>query len=327
MKVTISDIAKIAKCSVSTVSKALSDSSDLNVKTKEEILKYAVELGYNFSRKKANAKGKIAAFVQSTKVDTIRFEYQMLFNFNLVAGRNGYDVEIIQKNTSDHLWEYRHETEGKDYAGVFLLRTSDIERVREDIMKSSLPIVAFDQEFDRENAASVGCDNACGIKLAVQHLVALGHKKIAFYGGSPTALVSIERKKSFILSMRANDIPVYPELIAESNFSQNFAPYIIPDFIENGATAIVCASDLLAKYAVDEIVRNGLSVPNDISVVGFDNVPIAEEVGLTTVNQNIAEIGKSAFYLLQNLINGVPVNRLTFRPRLVVRQSTSKLLP
>ena len=143
MKVTISDIAKIAKCSVSTVSKALSDSSDLNVKTKEEILKYAVELGYNFSRKKANAKGKIAAFVQSTKVDTIRFEYQMLFNFNLVAGRNGYDVEIIQKNTSDHLWEYRHETEGKDYAGVFLLRTSDIERVREDIMKSSLPIVAI----------------------------------------------------------------------------------------------------------------------------------------------------------------------------------------
>lgn len=327
MKVTISDIAKIAKCSVSTVSKALSDSSDLNVKTKEEILQYAVELGYNFSRKKANAKGKIAAFVQSTKVDTIRFEYQMLFNFNLVAGRNGYDVEIIQKNTSDHLWEYRHETEGKDYAGVFLLRTSDIERVREDIMKSSLPIVAFDQEFDRENAASVGCDNAYGIKLAVQHLVALGHKKIAFYGGSPTALVSIERKKSFILSMRANDIPVYPELIAESNFSQNFAPYIIPDFIENGATAIVCASDLLAKYAVDEIVRNGLSVPNDISVVGFDNVPIAEEVGLTTVNQNIAEIGKSAFYLLDNLINGVPVNRLTFRPRLVVRQSTSKLLP
>ena len=327
MKVTISDIAKIAKCSVSTVSKALSDSSDLNVKTKEEILKYAVELGYNFSRKKANAKGKIAAFVQSTKLDTIRFEYQMLFNFNLVAGRNGYDVEIIQKNTSDHLWEYRHETEGKDYAGVFLLRTSDIERVREDIMKSSLPIVAFDQEFDRENAASVGCDNACGIKLAVQHLVALGHKKIAFYGGSPTALVSIERKKSFILSMRANDITVYPELIAESNFSQNFAPYIIPDFIENGATAIVCASDLLAKYAVDEIVRNGLSVPNDISVVGFDNVPIAEEVGLTTVNQNIAEIGKSAFYLLDNLINCVPVNRLTFRPRLVVRQSTSKLLP
>ena len=224
MKVTISDIAKIAKRSASTVSKALSDSSDLNVKTKEEILKYAVELGYNFSRKKTNAKGKIAAFVQSTKLDTIRFEYQMLFNFNLIAGRNGYDVEIIQKNTSDHLWEYRHETEGKDYAGVFLLRTSDIERVREDIMKSSLPIVAFDQEFDRENAASVGCDNACGIKLAVQHLVALGHKKIAFYGGSPTALVSIERKKSFILSMRANDIPVYPELIAESNFSQNFAP-------------------------------------------------------------------------------------------------------
>ena len=100
MKVTISDIAKIAKCSASTVSKALSDSSDLNVKTKEEILKYAVELGYNFSRKKANAKGKIAAFVQSTKMDTIRFEYQMLFNFNLIAGRNGYDVEIIQKNSN-----------------------------------------------------------------------------------------------------------------------------------------------------------------------------------------------------------------------------------
>ncbi len=327
MKVTITDIANAVGCAVSTVSKALTDSTDVNAKTKEAVLKCAVEMGYEIGRKKSNSKGTLAAVIQCSALDKIRFEYNLLFGFKLEASRAGYDVEIVLKSPDDHDWSFASKIENakKAYCGAFLLHVEKTALLVREIDAGSLPVVAFDEHYDTPRAAFVGCDGAYGIALAVRHLCEYGHKRIAFFGGSPGALVSVERKRSFISAMRGAGLDVLPELVAESNFSQNFAPSIIPEFVNAGATAIVCASDLLASYAVEELKRLGLRVPQDISVVGFDNVPLSEEVNppLTTVDQNLVEIGKSAFYLLEKLIDGVSVSKLQFRPKLVVRDSTA----
>ncbi len=326
-KIKIADIAKLSNCSISTVSKALSDSTDINSKTKEEILKCAMDLGYEIGRKKANTKGKIAVVIQGSNYTSISFEYQMLFGFKLAATRENFDIEIINKNPNDHNWDFEKEVLDKDYSGAFILRLGDVEQIFKNIKKFQLPIVFFDNEIDCPNGAYIGCDNKLGIQLAVEHLIENGHQKIAFYGGTPTAYVSRIRKKSFIETLYKNNVRVYPELIAESNFSQNYADKIIPDFVEEKATAIVCASDLLAKYCIDELEKLGINVPNDISVIGFDNVPISEEITpqLTTIDQNIKEIGRQAFILLNNLINGVNISRVLFKPKLIIRKSVKKI--
>lgn len=327
MKVTITDIANAVGCAVSTVSKALTDSTDVNVKTKEAVLKCAVEMGYAIGRKKARSKGTFAAVIQCSALDKIRFEYNLLFGFKLEASRAGYDVEVVIKSPDDHNWSFAKHIENskKSYCGAFLLHVEKTDRLVKEVNASSLPVVAFDENYDAPMSAFVGCDGAYGIALAVKHLCEYNHKRIAFFGGSPGALVSVERKRSFITAMRDEGREVLPELIAESNFSQNFAPSIIPDFVACGATAIVCASDLLASYAVAELERLGLRIPRDISVVGFDNVPLSEEIDppLTTVDQNLVEIGKSAFFLFERLLEGVSISKMQFKPKLIVRGSTA----
>lgn len=324
-KITIADIAGLTGCSISTVSKALSDSDDINTVTKQAILKAAVESGYSIGRKKAGSKGTIAAVLQCGMLEKANFEYHMLFAFQLAATRGEYDVAVVHVDPAEPRWDFKAQVIDKNYKGAFLLRIGSAYNIAAEIEAGKLPVAAFDQVFETPYAAYIGCDNTAGIGLSVRHLAALGHTRIAYYGGTPTALVSMERKKSFIASMRAAGLDPVPELIAESNFSQNFAPDILPGFLENGVTAVVCASDILAGYTIEEAGRYGLRVPDDLSVVGYDNVPLSRELHppLTTVDQNIAEIGKNAFFVLENLMQGVPVSRLLFRPRLVERASTA----
>lgn len=323
MKVTIQEIATAVGCSVSTVSKAISGSSDISVKMREKILECAFQLGYNTNKNKDKKKGRLAAIAQCSDFNAIRFEYNMLFGFDMLASRAGYEVDVIRVSPRDRQWDFKKSVEGKDYDGVFLLRLSNVENLYGKLSEYKKPIVAFDTRLDMPNTAFVGSENSFGIALAVEHLAALGHRRIAFLGGTPGALVSVERKKSFISSMRAFGLEILPELIAESSFSQNFAPAIVPEFLQANATAIICASDLLASYVIDELQKYGVRVPEDISVVGYDNVPLAEDCNLTTVDQNITQIGKSAFLVMEQLLKGVDVSSMILRPRLVVRGSTA----
>lgn len=325
MKVTIQEIAKAVGCSISTVSKAISGSSDISVKMREKILECAFQLGYNTSKIKEKKKGRLAAVAQCSEFDAIRFEYNMLFGFNMLATRAGYDVDVIRVSTYDKQWDLRKSVNENNYDGVFLLRLSNVDDLNRKISDYTKPIVAFDSKFNLPNTAYVGSENGFGIALAAEHLAALGHKRIAFFGGTPGALVSIERKKSFISSMRFLGLEALPELIAESSFSENFAPSLVPEFLENNATAVICASDLLASYVIGELRKYGIRVPQDISVVGYDNVPLAEDLNLTTIDQNITQIGKSAFLVMEQLLNGIDVDSMLLRPKLVVRGSTSAL--
>ncbi|MBR5359897.1 MAG: substrate-binding domain-containing protein, partial [Lachnospiraceae bacterium] len=99
-----------------------------------------------------------------------------------------------------------------------------------------------------------------------------------------------------------------------------------PAFLENGATAIMCGNDLIASGVVEECKARGLRVPEDISVIGFDDIPIASAMtpALTTVNQNRLELGKGGYAMLSSLISGIAISKALLRPKLVVRKSTSK---
>lgn len=328
MSVKIKDISDKTGFAISTVSKALSNSTDISESSRTAILKCAVEMGYILGRKKKKTKGTIAAVVEGiVHTDMNRFEYQMLFGFQRAAAMSDYDVEIIAKPRNDYMWSYHDNVFNKDFSGAFLLRLGYGTQNIKDIEETTMPILLFDHVIDKKNSAYIGCDNSVGIREIVKHLVELGHTKIAFYGGTPMAQVSQERKESFILTLRSLGVKVYPEMIFESDFSQNYSDKIVPKIVDFGATAIVCASDWLAKFVIDELKNLHLKVPQDISVTGFDNVSIAEELTpmLTTVSQNCVDMGKSGFYVLQELIQGNCISKLLFRPSIVIRDSTSSV--
>lgn len=321
--ITITDIAREMNFSISTVSKAFSNSTDISETARTKILKCAIDMGYSFDKKVRKSIGKIAALVSGLDhTDSNTFEYQMLFGFRLAASDGGYDTEIIQE-PEDGNWNFVEEVIKKDYSAAFMLRM-DYFRLDEQIKQNKFPVVMFDHSIESSHAAYIGCDNEAGIAAAVNHLASLGHKKIAYYGGTPMILVSEARKKGFIDSMRENGLQVFPELIFETHFAKDYSYAVIPKVIAYEATAIICASDMLACYAMKRLEKMNISVPNDISIVGFDNVPLGEEMSpkLTTISQNSFEIGKGAYYVMENMLRGITISKLQYRPTLVVREST-----
>jgi len=175
-------------------------------------------------------------------------------------------------------------------------------------------------------AAFVSCDDAVAAQLAVGHLHDLGHRRIGLALGPGRFTQIVRRRAGFVAAMRQRGAAVAPELIAESVFSIEGGYAAGEALLDAGATAVVCASDLMALGVVRAVRARGLDVPRDISVVGYDDsllIPFVDPP-LSTVRQPVTDMGLAAVRMLVDEIRDVAVPRteLLFRPELVVRAST-----
>ena len=169
----------------------------------------------------------------------------------------------------------------------------------------------------------MGTDSREGIAQAIALLASKGHKRIAFLNGTKNSMVSNERDLAFRIGMREGDLNVDEDLVAYGYYVPECAKAYVKDFIDKGATAVLCASDLIASGVVNELRRLGKQVPKDVAVIGFDDLPIAEEMspGLTTIRQDRKDLGKSAALMLDGLIRNVPMSKLLLRSKLIIRES------
>ena len=117
-------------------------------------------------------------------------------------------------------------------------------------------------------------------------------------------MVSEERLQAFLQSMTENGLTPDEKLMEYGYYVPDCAKYHVPGFLEHGATAIICASDLIASGVITELIKRGLRVPEDISVIGYDDLPIAKQLNppLTTIRQDRVDLGRSAFLLLDGLV-------------------------
>jgi DNA-binding LacI/PurR family transcriptional regulator len=181
--------------------------------------------------------------------------------------------------------------------------------------------------LDGVNAAFVSCDDAVAAQLAVGHLHDLGHQRIGLALGPRRYTPVIRRRAGFVAAMRRHTGRIPPaELIAESVFSVEGGYAAGTSLLDAGATAVVCASDLMALGVMRAARARGLDIPSDLSVVGYDDSPLIAFVDppLSTVRQPIVEIGVAAVRALVDEIrdDAVPRGELLFQPELVVRAST-----
>ena len=242
-------------------------------------------MGYNISPERMMCKKNVAVLVFG-----IHYGTSNQFGYEIIAG--------IQTAAID-----------KNYEGIFFLgfrpHIDFIERNR----GHNIPMVVLDNYIENPLVARVGCDNADGITQAVKYLYAKGHRKIGFLGGEADSIVTIERKKAYADNLTALGIPVSESIIKYGHFSGKGIKRMVLDIAKENLTAIVCISDVLASNAIKELTKAGYRVPQDISITGYDNLPISEccVPPLTTIYQNRLHIGKAAFFTLQQIKSGIQI--------------------
>jgi LacI family transcriptional regulator len=326
---TIKDIARKLGISVSSVSKGLSGASDVSEETRQQILNAALELGYVSRKSKSDSNSrKVCIFVENMGYERIeQFGYEIIVGFRLAATEKLWDVDIVPIAMDRHFdYDYEDYMTRNHYSAGFLLGFSLHNDFLKQLAKTNIPTVLLDNIVYNKNVACVGIDNQQGVVCAVEHLVSLGHTNIAMMNGELHSRVSQERLQGFKLGMAKTGHSVRKELIAHGDYTSSCAAQYVEGFVKNGATAIVCASDLIAHGVLSELNRLDLPCPKQISVTGFDDLPIARYTTppLTTVRQDRLMIGKSVCMAMSQIMDGNPISRLLLMPELVVRESTGR---
>lgn len=334
--VTIKDVAKKAGVSVSTVSRALNNYSDINLETKEQILKIAEELGYkpniiarSLSSNKSFRLGMLVEdYEMSGMLNPLVFE--MLMSFKNTATRLGYET-VLLSTTSD---VQKNEKLSKLFIdkqldGMFIMGLKMTDEYYRELSQIDKPCVLFDINLNNTNVGCVGVDNTRGAFLAVEHLIKLGHKKIGFINGHKDAYVSYERLDGYFLAHNRYALNVDNTLIEYADFTDKGAEDAVERLLSKhkDLTAIFCASDIMAIGALNKLNDLGYSVPDDVSLVGFDGIYLSQCVSpkLTTIRQDTTKIGEAAANLLVNLINEQHIGRVVIEPEIVIRESTKQV--
>ena len=322
---TLDDIARELGISKSTASKALSGAKDVSKAMRQAVLEKAVEMGYSRSARSSQMP-KIAIFV--TNMEYVRpddFGFDLIVGFRKVAEPSGYQVEIIpidqQMQLDIHYDTYMVQ---HNYTAGFFMGLSLLDPWIKDFETCKTPAVLYDNHISvNPKVTHVGVDNAEGMAIAVQFLKELGHTKIGYLSSALQAYVYRQRHAAFFQAMRAEGLEADESLSGNADFINECLSLHLPRILDAGCTAIMCSHDLLANSVMVHCKELGLRVPEDISIIGFDDIPLCRYTfpPLSTIRQDRANIGKSAFFALLNQFNDVHVSSLLLHPELVQRDS------
>ena len=326
--VTIKDIANRLGIAPSTVSKGLNDANDISPELKKLVLDTAIEMGYVTKRMKKETRKRLCIFIENMQYEMSGdFGFDIILGFKQAALRDNWDVTVVPMTPFLQLRDpYDRYMVKNNFHGGFLIGFALKDPWMEQLEKTTIPTVLFDNYIKKNsNVAYVGTDSFEGIDLAIDHLTALGHTKIALLNGSPDSMVTVNRYDAYVSSMQSHRLEVDENLVAYGHYVEDSAKYHLPTLIENGATAILCGNDLLAVGVIKECERLNIKVPEELSVIGFDNLPVAGEISpaLTTINQDRIDLGRNSYAALYWLIAKVPISRSLLRPQLIIRDTTA----
>lgn len=325
---TIKDIADKLGISIGTVSKGLNGASDISDALRQTVLDTAVEMGYTTKKMKKEEHKKLCIFIENMEYETSnQFGYEIILGFKQAAYRDKWDVVVLPIDPAFQM-EEKYDTFmlKNGYSGAFLVGFTLQDNWMEQLNATAIPTVLFDNYIKKNpNVAYVGTDSFEGIDSAIDRLVMLGHERIAFFNGSPNSMVSDQRLQAYRDSLTFHHLEYNEKLTAYSYYIAENAKHHVPTFLAEGATAILCSNDYLASGVMAECKMRGLRVPEDVSVIGFDDLPISAHLDppLTTIRQDRIELGKCGYFALNCLINHVSISRTMLRAQYIERASTA----
>lgn len=321
--ITIKDIAREAGVSVTTVSRALNDYFDVSASTKAHILKVAKDLGYvpnkmaqNLVKQQNNTLAIILSGLEK-EGGKDNIVYSLLSGMYAFAETVNYEVALFttssahQKEKSYVQFCREHNIGGAVVNGI---RTDD--SFFKELLHSDLPCVLIDVPMEGKNTSTISVDNVEASTGAVEHLIQNNHKRIGMVNGRKEAAVSLEREKGYRHALNKSRILVDDRYIVYADYQEDIAYEKTKELLQAcpEITALFCASDMMAIGAMRAIRDMGRSVPEDISIVGFDNIPLSAHTSpaLTTINQDFYMMGHEASRQLLKMIKNEPVKRNVF---------------
>lgn len=327
---TIKDIADRLGISVSTVSKGLNGASDISESLRQTVLDTAVELGYTTKQMRGKAHRKLCIFVENMEYETPeQFGYDIILGFRQFAFREDYEVTVKPVTPVFQATEkYDTYMLKNGYVGAFHLGLALQDNWMAQFQSTGIPTVLLDNNIKKNPAVSyIGTDSFEGIDDAIEHLVGLGHRRIGLINGSRHSFICDQRRQAYIDSMTAHNLPFSEGTMPYGYFVPEAAKPHVGNLLSMGITAILCGNDLIASGVISECSALGYRVPEDVSVIGFDDIPMSDKLTppLTTIRQDRIELGKCGFYALNSQINNVSISRTLLRPRLIVRGSTGSV--
>ena len=324
--VTIQDVAKKAKVSVSTVSRVLNGKTDVASETQTRILSVIEGMGYT-----TNLAARSMRSHKKNLVGLIMPDIAYPFAIEVMKGVNRAiaesDFDLLVYTTGDVRKSGRASHEQK-YVSLLTNSISDgviLVAPVADEFNIDAPIVSIDPLASNPNYPAVHATNYQGALDAVEYLLGLGHRRIGFIGGRVELESSNRRLKGYQDALGKAQLPILDELIVSGDYTTETGVSGARQLLalEHPPTAIFASNDQMAMGVYQVAEEMGLRIPDDLSVIGFDNITESRYMGLTTVDQFISEMGYVATHMLIKIINGVPLEDQTYRmqTRLVVRNS------
>ncbi len=325
---TINDIADKLGISKGTVSKALNGADDVSETLRKKVLETAVEIGYERNRVRKDTANRLCIIVENIHhEDPGDFGHDIVMGFKKLAVPAGWEVDVVaiteerQKEISYDAFMLSHE-----YKGAFIIGMSLLDPWMEELKTARTPAVLYDN-YIQENprVGYIGVDNEEAYMMAIRHLYGLGHTQIGYLGGDMDSFVSRKRHDAFLGAMDAHGLTVKQNRIGCSYFISECTQKYLPRLLNSQVTAIVCATDLLAQAVIVSCMDMGCRVPEDVSIIGFDDAPFAAYTSpaLTTIRQNQEALGRCGFYALNSLISRTYIGTLLLRAELITRASTA----
>lgn len=309
---TIKDIAKMAGVSTATVSRVINNHSDVSEETKKKIIKIMDENNYR--------PNTIARSLTTNKSNTIGIFFTDHFNTGLhhpffreviyglekSFGKAGYDIVYFTNRKWGDSFSYVEKCKDRHVDGVVLMGVPRTDSNLDKLLLSDIPSVFVDIDIIGKNSSYVISDNINGAEKAVKYLYSLGHKNIGMIMGLNTTKTSKDRFIGYQNAINYLGISYNPDWVFNGRYSEEGGYEAMEQFLnlEKRPTAIFCQSDSMAIGAMRAIEDAGLSVPDDFSIIGFDDIEASRYIkpALTTIAQDKIGMGNAVAKLLLSMI-------------------------
>lgn len=328
----IAEIARRANVSTATVSRTLNQSGPVKAATARKVWRAVTALNYypnSHARTLVSGRSRLIGLIVSDITNP--FFPELIRTFEDLAAQKQYDLLLTSTNydTSRMTTCLRRMLERKVDGVAMMTSEMDMSLIKE-LSKRSVPIVFMDVGQMGPRMSHVSIDYGNGIRQAVDHVVELGHKIIGFISGPLDLHSARTRQQAFVDGLRHHRIPLDRRLVREGTHTAEGGEKAMKELLKPSKlpTAVVCSNDWTAIGALHAIHAAGLRVPDDVSLVGFDDIPLTSYTTptLTTVRMSARDVGATAFQALFSLIGEQHLEGDVYQvpTRLVVRGSTAK---
>jgi Transcriptional regulators len=338
MPPTLEEVAKLAGVSRSTVSRVVNQHPNVRPEVRERVWEVIRKTGYQphaAARSLATRRTRVIGLIIPQAVTTLFTDpYFPILIRGVADACNAHNYHLmlslfsrrrVQESRARQDLLYQQVLRGRYLDGVVVSSAPLDDPIFPRLLEDGVPFIIVGR-YPHERANYVDVDNVARARMAVEHLLRLGHERVATITGPLNMCSGQDRLEGYRQALAARGIPVDEDLIAEGDFTEQGGQAAMRRLLPHRPTAVFAASDMMAVGAIKVLREAGLRVPEDVAVVGFDDIPLASmvEPPLTTVRQPIEQLGSMAVELLVSLMENPgeeTVHRVVLPTELVIRAS------